>query len=568
MKFLDFCQVMERIDSTSKKSEKVQIFASFLRELPTEELGPTCYFATGQISPKKPDEKIQMGGSSFWAVIKRLTGRTEEELRSFYKKKADFGSLVEWALLKRKPQPRSLSSFFEDNNGKESLSIAEISEIFNKMASVKGKGSVQQKKSQLMVLLRSVSPLEAKYIARAITSDTRTGFQRGLLLEAIASAFERTLDQVRYAHMVLGDLGELVIVARDLTIDLSDISPRPFYPLRSMLATKVETVDDALKTFSPIICEQKIDGFRAQLHIDKNQCKIYSRNLEDDTEAFPEITESFSPLFQKKILPCIIDGEIVAIVDNKPVFFQDLLTRIKRKSDVVSSSLKVPAYFFAFDILLFQGKSLLRTELEERKEILASIEPYANFKIVSYEKLEEREKIQILYQDAMENGFEGLMLKDPRSIYLAGKRGKSWLKLKGTLPTLDLVIVGAEWGHGRRTGWLSNYHLAARDRNEFEIIGKTFKGLTDKEFIQMTEDLKALAITDEPYGIKVQPRIVVEVEFDNIQESTKYPSGMALRFARIKRIRNDKNIDDVDSISTVKQLYQSQLKRQRRARKV
>jgi DNA ligase-1 len=168
----------------------------------------------------------------------------------------------------------------------------------------------------------------------------------------------------------------------------------------------------------------------------------------------------------------------------------------------------------------------------------------------------------------MENGFEGLMLKDPRSIYLAGKRGKSWLKLKGTLPTLDLVIVGAEWGHGRRIGWLSNYHLAARDRNEFEIIGKTFKGLTDKEFIQMTEDLKALAITDEPYGIKVQPRIVVEVEFDNIQESTKYPSGMALRFARIKRIRNDKNIDDVDSISTVKQLYQSQLKRQRRARKV
>jgi DNA ligase-1 len=159
------------------------------------------------------------------------------------------------------------------------------------------------------------------------------------------------------------------------------------------------------------------------------------------------------------------------------------------------------------------------------------------------------------------------MLKDPQSLYLAGKRGKGWLKLKATLPTLDLAIVGAEWGHGRRTGWLSNYHLAARDNNEFQVIGKTFKGLTDDEFIQLTEKLKSLAVTHEPFGIQVQPKVIVEVAFDNIQESSKYPSGMALRFARIKRIRNDKNSDDVDNIETVRQMYQEQLKRQKRADK-
>ncbi|MFX0150271.1 MAG: ATP-dependent DNA ligase [Candidatus Hodarchaeota archaeon] len=568
MKFLDFCRVMEQIDSTSKKSEKIQIFASFLRELPVEELEPACYFAIGEIFSKKSEKRIQMGGSSFWSVIRQLTSRSDEELRTFYRKKADFGSLVEWALLKFKPQPQSLTVFFEEQKEEKNLSIYEIRNLLTELASIKGKGSVHNKKNQLLTLLKKVSPLEAKYIARIITSDTRTGFQEGLLLEAIGLAFERSLEQIRYGYMILGDLGELILTAKDPTLSLNEISPRLFYPLRSMLATKVESVDDALAAFSPIICEQKIDGFRAQLHVAKNQCRIYSRNLENVTKAFPEITESISPSMRKEISPSIIDGEMVAIVDNKPVFFQDLLTRIKRKSDVVKSSIEVPAYFFAFDILLYKGKSLLRTGLKERKKILDSIETSDHFRRLSFIELAQPEEIQTLYQEAMENGFEGLMLKDPRSLYLAGKRGKSWLKLKGALPTLDLVIIGAEWGHGRRTGWLSNYHLAARDENKFQIVGKTFKGLTDKEFIQLTEDLQALAITDESYGVQVQPQIVVEVEFDNIQESAKYPSGMALRFARIKRIRNDKNIEDVDTISTVKELYKSQLKRQRRARKV
>ena len=558
---------MEKIDSTTKKNEKIAIFASFLSRLKSEELPPACYYAAVQIFPKKSLLKIQFGWSSFMAVIHQLTNRSRQEMRSFYRQKADFGSLVEWALLKKKPQPQSLSTFFDKQVVERSLSITDIDAFLHKMATFTGKGSLQQKKNQLLGLLREVSPLEAKYIARIITSDTRTGFQEGLLLDAIAVAFERKKKHIIYAHMVLNDLGGLALAAKDQSIDLTTVTPQIFQSLRSMLATKVETIEEALKAYPQVICEQKIDGFRAQLHIDKQGSKIYSRNQEDVTNAFPEILNSITTTFTKHVSPCILDGEIVSLVDNKPVFFQDISTRILRKTDIDSSVKKMPCYYFIFDALLFKGELLLQTELLKRKEIVDRIPKSDHIRIIPFETLSDTEKIDHLFQEAIKEGYEGLMLKDPHSLYLAGRRGKGWLKLKGALPTLDLVIVGAEWGHGRRTDWLSNYHLAARDNNEFQVIGKTFKGLTDEEFSQMTQRLKSLAITEESYGVSVQPRVIVEVEFDNIQESSKYASGMALRFARIKRIRNDKSVEEVDSIETVQQLFQDQLKRQRRATK-
>ncbi len=558
---------MEKVDSTTKKNEKIAIFASFLSGLTTEELPPACYYAAARIFPKKSQKKIQFGWSSFMAVIHQLTNRSRQEMRSFYRQKADFGSLVEWALLKKKPQPQPLSAFFGNQTVETSLSIAYIDAFLRKMASLTGKGSLQEKKDQLLHLLRNISPLEAKYVARIITSDTRTGFQEGLLLDAIALAFERKKTHVRYAHMVLNDLGELALAARNQSLDLNTITPRLFQPLRSMLATKVETIDKALDAYPQVICERKIDGFRAQLHIDKQGSKIYSRNQEDVTNAFPEILDSITATIKEHVSPCILDGEIVSLVDNKPVFFQDISTRILRKTDIASSAKKMPCYYFIFDILLFRGKSLLQTDLQKRKEIVDRMPTSNHIRIISSETLSDTEKINHLFQEAINEGYEGLMLKDPHSLYLAGRRGKGWLKLKGTLPTLDLVIVGAEWGHGRRTDWLSNYHLAARGLNEFQVIGKTFKGLTDDEFSQMTDRLKSLTVTEESYGLSVQPQVIVEVEFDNIQESSKYASGMALRFARIKRIRNDKSVDEVDSIETVHQLYRDQFKRQKRATK-
>ncbi|UCE13089.1 MAG: ATP-dependent DNA ligase [Candidatus Heimdallarchaeota archaeon] len=567
MRFLDFCQVMERVDSTTKKNEKIIIVASFLAELSLEELPLACYYAAAQVFSKKSQLKVQFGWSSFMAVIRQLTTRSDKELQSFYRRKADFGSLIEWALLKPKPRPKSLSTFFEGETEPDPPSIGEINTFFEKIASLTGKGSLRKKKEELLQLLTTLSPLEAKYIARIITSDTRTGFQEGLLLEAIAIAFKRRKEHVRYAYMVLSDLGELALVSKNPSLNLTSIVPKLFHPLKSMLATKTDSIEDALDTFSPLVCESKIDGFRAQLHINLQLCKIYSRNLEDVTEAFPEITGSITPAQKKQIAPCILDGEIVGLVENKPVFFQDISTRILRKTDVASSVLKLPCYFFVFDVLLFRGESLLRMELQERKGVLSTLPTSKHVQIISSETVEDLVEIQDRFREAIKDGYEGLMLKDPTSLYLAGRRGKSWLKLKATLPTLDLVIVGAEWGHGRRTGWLSNYHLAAKENDGFQMIGKTFKGLTDSEFDWLTEKLKSLKITDESYGVRVQPQVVVEVEFDNIQQSLKYPSGMALRFARIKKIRTDKSIEDVDSIETVQQLYQGQLQRQKHINK-
>ncbi|MFW9906695.1 MAG: ATP-dependent DNA ligase [Candidatus Thorarchaeota archaeon] len=567
LEFKDFCHTMEKVDATSKKNEKVALFASFLQQLSVTELPFVCYYATGQPFSEISGRKIQCGWSSFMNVVRQLTNRTQGDLQGFYRTKADFGSLVEYALAKRKPQPKLLESYFGQISSKDS-SIEGINEHLLKIASYKGKGSQKAKKDQLLQLLRHSSPMEAKYIARIITSDTRTGFRGGLLLDAIAQAFDRQSKSVRYAYMVLSDVGEVALVAKDHTIDLLSLRPRIFHPLRSMLATKAESIEDTLNTYKNLICEPKIDGFRAQLHIGKKECRLYSRNLEDVTHAFPEILASVSDLLREKLAPAIFDGEVVALVDGKPVFFQDLLTRIQRKQDIDISIESTPCYYYIFDILLHHDKSLLNTPLKKRKELLESLIPdLSNIFNIEYHILEKPPEIQFQLQKAIQNGSEGLMLKDPESDYQAGKRGKGWLKLKVALPVLDLAIVGAEWGHGRRTGWLSNYHLAAQGGNEFHVIGKTFKGLTDAEFDQLTKQLLELEVSKESYGISVQPKIVVEVEFDNIQESSKYPSGMALRFARIKRIRNDKNIDEVDTIETVKQLYQEQLKRQKRAEK-
>ncbi len=567
LKFKDFCDVMEEVDSTSKKNEKVTIFASFLRKLSESELPLVCYYATGQPFSRTSENKIQFGWSSFMNVIYQLTSRTPDDLSGFYGTKADFGSLIEYALIERTPQLKSLDSYFGQRETKE-LTIEGVNEHLVKIASLKGKGSQKAKQSQLSHSLRNASPLEAKYIARIITSDTRTGFRGGLLLDAIAEAFNRSNKDIRYAYMVLSDIGEVAQVAKDHSVDLLLLKPRIFHPLRSMLASKAESIDEVLDNYKRLVCEPKIDGFRAQLHVGKNRSKLYSRNLEDVTHAFPEIIDSISSDLRKQLTPSILDGEVVALVDGKPVFFQDLSTRIQRKRDIDISVKSIPCYYYIFDILLHQGKSLLNTQLMKRKEILySSIPDRKNIIKMEHKILGNKVDIQNQLQEAILNGSEGLMLKDPVSEYQAGKRGKGWLKLKVTLPTLDLVIVGAEWGHGRRTGWLSNYHLAARDNNEFCVIGKTFKGLKDEEFIQLTERLQELELSQEPYGISVQPEIVVEVEFDNIQESSKYSSGMALRFARIKRIRNDKEIEDVDNIETVRQLYQEQLKRQKRADK-
>ena len=559
---------MEKVDSTSKKNEKVELFASFIKQLSTKELPLVCYYATGQPFSESSGKKIQFGWSSFMSVVHQITNRTHDDLRSFYRANADLGSLVEYALLKRKPQPTSLGSYFGQTDS-ETLSIEGLNGHLRKIASYRGKGSLQAKKNQLLQLLRTSSPLEAKYIARIITSDTRTGFRGGLLLDAITKAFDRQGKSIRYAYMVLSDVGEVALVAEDHTVDLLSLKPRIFHPLRSMLASKAETIEDALSSIEKLICEPKIDGFRAQLHIDTKGCRLYSRNLEDVTHAFPEIIASITDDFRKELAPTILDGEVVALVNGRPVFFQDLLTRIQRKRDIRASVESTPCYYYVFDILLHHEESLLNVPLKKRKELLDSLIPdLPNIIKMEYYEYQDVTNIQNQLERAIQNGSEGLMLKDPASDYQAGKRGKGWLKLKVTLPTLDLAIIGAEWGHGRRTGWLSNYHLAAQGEDDYHMIGKTFKGLTDNEFIQLTEQLQELELSKESYGISVQPKIVVEVEFDNIQESSKYPSGMALRFARIKRIRNDKDIDEIDTIETVRQLYQEQLKRQKRADKV
>ncbi len=557
---------MEQIQATTKKNEKVELFANFLRQLIDKELPLVCYYASGRAFSKISPLKIQMGWSSCQAVVNKLTKYNRSELSSFYRKNSDFGSMVEFALNKRKPQAQPLESYFSVTKQEPKLTILMLNEFFTEIATISGKRAIETKKNRLLSFLQLTSPLEAKYVTRIITSDTRTGFREGLVLDSIVKAFNREKEEVEYAHMILSDIGKTAVRAKDSKINLFALKPELFNPLKSMLATKVETISKALEAFPLLICEPKIDGFRAQLHISKKECKLYSRNQEDITQGFPEIIDDVSIQVRHDYQNTIIDGEVVAIVDGKPVFFQDLLTRVLRKQEVEESILKTPCYFYMFDITLSKGESLLNKPLLDRKKALNTIPTLKHLEIIRYKILSDETEIKNFFQQMIKRGFEGLMLKDPHSKYLAGKRGKNWLKLKTSLPTLDLVIIAAEWGHGRRTGWLSNYHLAARDKNNYQVIGKTFKGLTDSEFQYLTDLLNSIKTSAKSWGIAVKPQVVVEVEFDNIQQSSKYESGMALRFARIKRIRPDKSVEEIDTIKSVQQLYENQLERQERSK--
>jgi DNA ligase-1 len=302
--------------------------------------------------------------------------------------------------------------------------------------------------------------------------------------------------------------------------------------------------------------EYKLDGARIQIHTDGNTVRLFSRRLTEITASLPDIVKMVEGFPRS-----ITEGEVVAVKDGKPLPFQELLKRFRRIHDVIPSTDRIPLQLHLFDILSLKGKSLLHSEYMTRMELLAGIaEPFLVKRIITGDK----EEIKRFLREAMEAGHEGLMAKELTGPYMPGKRDKSWLKIK-PVETLDLVIGAAEWGYGRREGWLSNYHLMTR---EGDMIGKTFKGLTDKEFQQMTERLLSLKRRETPHTVTVTPDIVVEVAFNEIQKSPTYPSGFALRFARITRIRNDKSPREADSIQKVKALYEDQFRYKAKAEHV
>ena len=415
-------------------------------------------------------------------------------------------------------------------------------------------------------LFTRASAFEGKYIAKILIGEMRHGVSEGLMLEAIAKMSARPVTEVRRLHMLEADLGRVVRMIRSPAGTEksagSDSSPgtRAVKPLKPMLAFPVDDIAEAFATLGPeLSLEHKLDGARVQIHHAGNEngsVRIFSRRLNEITESIPDVVEVVNRIGARH---AILDGEVIGVdASGRPAAFQDLMRRFGRTREVEKARTEQPLKLYVFDVLALDGALTIDRPWADRISMLEELQASAGLEIVERiikPNLAEAEKF---YADAVAAGYEGVMAKSLASAYTPGARGRGWLKIKHTR-TLDLVIVAAEWGYGRRHGWLSNYHLAARDqRGGFAMLGKTFKGLSDEQFRAMTERLLALKTAEAHGVVTVRPEVVVEVAYNDIQRSPNYDAGMALRFARIVRIRDDKSPEQADSIDTVTADYERQ----------
>jgi DNA ligase-1 len=429
---------------------------------------------------------------------------------------------------------------------------------FEEIAATAGKGSRDRKDALLQGLLERSTPVEAKYLAKVIFQEMRHGVSEGLMLDGIAKAAGVKTKAVRRANQLWGDVGEVARVALSAgEAGLKSATLRLFRPIKPMLAQTAENLAEAFERYpGRVALEYKLDGARVQIHRRGEEVRIYSRNLADVSGSLPDVVAEVRDKLAAQ--EAILEGEAIAVdAQGRPLPFQHLMRRFRRKRAVAATVEEIPVQLHLFDLLYAEGRALVDVPDEERWTALERAA--GELRLVRRLLPRTIEAGETFAEAAYRDGHEGVMAKDLDSTYAPGVRGKSWLKLKHVI-SLDLVVVAADWGYGRRHGWLSNYHLAARDAGsgEYLVVGKTFKGLTDAEFQAMTERLLALERARQRGTVFVRPQVVVEVLFNEIQESSYYKSGLALRFARITRVREDKTAAEADTLQTLRQLYEGQ----------
>jgi DNA ligase-1 len=518
-KFSELTSLCEALAGTSGRNEKIHRIANLLRRLGPDEVEPAVHLIIGSIFPASGSKTLNVG----WATMRKV-GMDQQKL-------------------------------FD-----EPLTILKVANYFDSIASAKGRDSKATKAELLTAMLSEASETDAKWILKNIQGEMQHGVNEGVMVDAIAKAAEVSPELVRVADMFSGNLGEVARTAlQHGEEELRRYGVQLFKPVKLMLAEMTSSVEEALQEHGGRTAfEIKLDGARIQIHKGDGNIRIFSRHLSDVTESLPDIVSSV----RDEIVAGtgLLEGEVVAVGrEGKPMVFQDLMRRFGRVHDIQEAMDEIPLRVFLFDVLFLEGRALVNLPYEERRQILEAL--CETGMLVERIVTSDAAEASAFLEHAMRAGHEGLMAKDLGSIYEVGKRGKKWLKVKPS-EKLDLVIVAADWGYGRRTGWLSNYHLAARDEEtgEYLLLGKTFKGLTDEEFGEMTRMLQEIKVSEDGYTVRVRPQIVVETAFNEIQKSPHYRSGLALRFARVTRIRADKGPMEADTIQRARTLYENQFK--------
>ncbi len=436
------------------------------------------------------------------------------------------------------------------------LTLHDVDSAFESLKTVKGKGAAAQRAALLRSLFSRSTADEQDFLVRLIVGELRQGALEGVMFDAVAAAADLRVAEVRRAASFAGGIAPVAQAALSGGASaLAGFSIRLMQPVLPMLAQPVEDVQAALAQLGTAILEWKLDGARVQVHKSGSEVRVFTRNLNDVTAAVPEVVDV---LKNAKAESLILDGEAIALrADGKPHPFQVTMRRFGRKLDVEKLRAQLPLSVFFFDCLYRDGAPLVDRPAAERHDIVRAVLPsrIATPSLIT----SQVGAAEAFYQQALAQGHEGIMAKAPDAAYEAGRRGAAWLKIKRA-HTLDLVVLAAEWGHGRRRGWLSNLHLGARDPagGGFVMLGKTFKGLTDAILEWQTAELLARETGRDEWTVHVRPDLVVEIEFNDLQESPHYPAGLALRFARLKGYRPDKRPDEADTLETVRQIYEKQ----------
>jgi DNA ligase-1 len=508
MLFAELTSVSRRIGATRARLEKTSVLAGLLRRLASDEIDPAVAFLSGQLR----QGRIGLGPA---AAREAMRGTAAA--------------------------------------GEPALSIAEVDATFTRIAGVSGAGSTGERQRLFGGLLARATEEEREILVRLVLGELRQGALEGLMAEALASASEVPAAEVRRALMLSGDL---MAVARAVLVDgragLGRFRLEMFRPLQPMLAQPASDVDEALGRLGEAAFEYKLDGARVQVHRADDEVRVFTRGLNEVTEAVPELVEVVRALPARDL---ILDGEVLALrPDGTPHPFQATMRRFGRKLDVESVRKELPLTPYFFDLIRLDGADLFDAPACERIATLGGLAPGLTVpRLVTADAA----AAEAFFDEALARGHEGVMAKDDASLYEAGSRGFSWLKVKPA-HTLDLVVLAVEWGNGRRSEWLSNIHLGARDEatGAFLMLGKTFKGMTDAMLAWQTKRFQELAVATDGYTVQVRPEQVVEIAFSDVQASPQYPSGMALRFARVKRYRDDKTAAQADTVATVRAILE------------
>ena len=562
--FAAFADVGETIAATAAKLEKVRVLSDYLRALNPNQLPVATVYFTGKPFAQSDLRTVQVGGSIIYRAIMSAAKLSEAEFRRIAYSHGDAGKTAFEAL--------------EGRTNPEPFTIEQSREFFETLQ--KARGPIA-KTELLQKRLSILSAREGQYVVKILTGDLRIGLREGLVEEAIAKTFDVPVDDVKEANMLLGDIGATASLASEKNLQRAELSI--FRPIKSMLASPEPTAEAIWQRFvaaavsgggtenanhtisaaetapaskTTVFVEDKFDGIRAQLHRNVDRTEIFSRDLKRMTDQFPDLAAQA----RRFDVDLILDGEIVAFEQGRKLTFFDLQKRLGRKTDgadlFAGASADVPVAFIAFDLLWLNGRSLLKTPLRERRELLRGLKLPPQFQIADVYPAHSAAEIERIFKQARMRSNEGLMVKDPESFYSPGRRGMFWFKLKKELATLDVVVVAAELGHGKRNKVLSDYTFAVRDETSGDLlpIGKAYSGLTDAEIAELTDHFKQNTIVDRGRYREVKPEIVLEVAFDSIQPSTRHASGLALRFPRIKAIRRDKSVDAIDTLIYAREL--------------